>query len=95
MAAGVHEALPLWRVPADRMKLELGLRADDAFEHVVPLSLATVDVLRAIRPITGRAPLPFCTAGDRKKGAFRFDGRADRSQARVKPGRPRRCSMRQ
>lgn len=57
----------LWRVPADRMKLELGLREDDAFEHVVPLAPAAVEVLRAIRPLTGRGPLPFCRAGNRNE----------------------------
>lgn len=57
----------LWRVPADRMKLELGLREDDAFEHEVPLARAAVDVLRAIRPLTGRGPLPFCMAGRRSE----------------------------
>lgn len=57
----------LWRIPAGRMKQELQLREDEAFEHRVPLSRAAVDVLRAIRPLTGRGPLPFCTSGDRKE----------------------------
>ena len=61
----------LWRVPSDRMKLELGLREDDAFEHVVPLAPAAVDVLRVIRTLTGRGPLPFCSAGKRHEGIVR------------------------
>ena len=55
--APAHEAL--WRIPASRMKLELDLREDEAFEHVVPLAPEAVEVLRAIRPLTGRAPVVF------------------------------------
>lgn len=44
----------LWRVPAERMKLELDDKGDEAFEHVVPLVPAAVDVLRAVRRLTGR-----------------------------------------
>lgn len=36
----------LWRVPAGKMKHELALRENDAFEHQVPLTAAAVDVLR-------------------------------------------------
>lgn len=36
----------LWRVPAGKMKQELALREDDAFEHQVPLTGEAVDVLR-------------------------------------------------
>ena len=39
----------LWRVPADKMKQELDLREDEAFEHVVPLAGAAVDSLRVAR----------------------------------------------
>ena len=49
----------LWRIPPHRMKLELHLREDDAFEHVVPLSAAAVEVLRAIWPLTGGASYVF------------------------------------
>ena len=44
----------LWRVPAAKMKQELDLREDEAFEHVVPLSAAAVEVLRAVRPFSNR-----------------------------------------
>ena len=53
-----------WMIPAERMKLELDLREDEAFEHEVPLSPAAVEVLRTIRPLTGQGPLIFCSAGD-------------------------------
>lgn len=42
---------PLWRVPAPRMKMRA--------EHLVPLSRQAVEVLAAVRVLTGRGPLPF------------------------------------
>ncbi len=44
----------LWRVPAERMKLHLEDKGDEAFEHVVPLASQAVDVLRAIHRLSGR-----------------------------------------
>lgn len=44
----------IWRVPPDRMKLELDDKNDEAFEHIVPLQPQAVEVLRAIRRLTGR-----------------------------------------
>lgn len=49
----------LWRVPADRMKLELDRKGEEAFEHIMPLSSQAVDVLRATRRLTGRIQLLF------------------------------------
>jgi uncharacterized protein YozE (UPF0346 family) len=49
----------LWRIPADRMKQELELREDEAFEHCVPLAREAVDTLRALHRLTGRGPLAF------------------------------------
>ena len=56
-----NDAAPaaLWRVPAARMKQELELREDEAFEHCVPLAREAVDTLRALRRLTGRGPLAF------------------------------------
>ena len=53
------EAKPLWRIPAARMKLILDRKDEEAFEHLVPLSTHAVDVLRAMRQITGRNRLVF------------------------------------
>lgn len=50
---------PLWRVPASRMKLVMDLKDEEAFEHLVPLCHQAVDVLRAIRRLTGRNNLIF------------------------------------
>jgi hypothetical protein len=49
----------LWRVPSAKMKQELDLREDEAFEHVVPLSGAAVETLRAVRPFSGGKGLVF------------------------------------
>ncbi|MFC3579096.1 tyrosine-type recombinase/integrase [Sphingomonas hylomeconis] len=43
----------LWRVPAERMKLELEHKGDEAFEHLVPLPPQAVAVLHAVRRLTG------------------------------------------
>ena len=51
--------LPIWRVPAGRMKLVLDLKDEETFEHVIPLSWQAVDVLRAVRRLTGRNRLIF------------------------------------
>jgi len=58
---GSGDACPdaLWRVPADKVKQEFDLRDDEAFEHPVPLSLAAVEVLRAVRPLSGTGTLIF------------------------------------
>lgn len=54
----------IWRVPAERMKLEFDLRDDDAYDHLVPLAPQSVDALRATRRLTGGGPLPFCSIRD-------------------------------
>ncbi|MBS1040986.1 integrase arm-type DNA-binding domain-containing protein [Gluconobacter cerinus] len=45
---------PLWRIPAERMKMKR--------EHLVPLSRQVVDVLKALRPLSGRWPHLFPNA---------------------------------
>jgi integrase len=50
---------PIWRVPAARMKLELHLKDEEAFEHIIPLSRQAVEVLLAVRPLTRRAGFVF------------------------------------
>ncbi|PZO68570.1 MAG: integrase [Pelagerythrobacter marensis] len=49
----------MWIVPASKMKQELHLRRDDAFNHPVPLSRQAVDVLRAIRLFTEQSKFVF------------------------------------
>lgn len=50
---------PLWRIPAARMKLSVERKDEEAFEHLVPLSTQAVDVLLAMRRLTGRNELVF------------------------------------
>lgn len=52
----------LWRIPPARMKLEMDLSENDAFEHVVPLARQAVDVLRAVHQLSGQGPLAFPNA---------------------------------
>ncbi len=77
---------PVWRISAERMKLDVDQKADDAFEHVLPLSRQAVDVLHAIRRETGRSPYVFPNArtwrrplsGDAIRMAYRRLGYGDR-----------------
>jgi integrase len=50
----LHTDEPIWRIPAERMKMKR--------EHVVPLSRQAVAVIEATRQLTGRAPLVFPNA---------------------------------
>ena len=54
-------------MPADKIKQELGLRKDEAFEHIVLLVPEAVEVLRATRPLTWRGRLIFPTGSDRNE----------------------------
>ena len=49
----------LWRIAAERMKLEQEEKGDEAFEHVVPLPPQAVEVLRTIRRLSGRIDFLF------------------------------------
>ena len=44
----------IWRIPAQRMKLDMEDKFQSGFGHDVPLSRQAVDVLRAVRTLTGR-----------------------------------------
>jgi integrase len=50
---------PIWRIPAERMKLEVEDKLNPGFAHDVPLSTQAVEVLRALRVLTGACPLLF------------------------------------
>ncbi len=55
----IGPGMPIWRVPAARMKLILDRKDEESFEHIVPLSWQAVDVLRQVRRLTGRGKLVF------------------------------------
>jgi len=50
---------PYWHVPAERMKLSLDRKGEEAFDFVVPLAAQAVDVLHAVHRLTGRGELVF------------------------------------
>ncbi|WP_017979882.1 tyrosine-type recombinase/integrase [Sphingomonas melonis] len=50
---------PLWTIPAVRMKGDKDRKAEEEGEHLVPLSRQAVDVLQAVRKLTGRLALIF------------------------------------
>jgi integrase len=54
---------PLWRIPKERMKGELGSQA----EHLVPLSLQAVVTINAVRQITGKETLLFPNRRSRQR----------------------------
>lgn len=60
---GLDGPEPIWRVPPGTMKLALKLKDDVTFEHIVPLSRQAVEVIEAVRPLTGH--LPFLFPNDR------------------------------
>jgi integrase len=49
----------LWRIPPARMKLTKVRKSDPTAAHLVPLSAAAVDVLRAARKLAGASELVF------------------------------------
>ena len=50
---------PIWQVPAARMKLRLQYKDDDERDHLLPLSTQAIDVIKALRKLTGRTPYLF------------------------------------
>jgi integrase len=51
--------VPIWQVPATRMKLRLQHKDDETRDHLVPLATHAIDVIRALRKLTGRTPYLF------------------------------------
>lgn len=49
----------VWKISAERMKLEIEDKGDDAFDHDVPLTAEMVACLRALHRLTGRGRLLF------------------------------------
>jgi integrase len=52
-------AEPLWRIPAARMKGDQDRKAEEEGDHLVPLSRQAVEVIKALRPLTGGYALMF------------------------------------
>lgn len=58
---------PIWRIPAERMKLVVEDKLNPGFAHDVPLSTQAVDVLRALHRLTGACPLLFPHRSDTRE----------------------------
>lgn len=56
---GLDGPEPVWRIPPASMKLKLRLKDDIEYEHIVPLPRQAVEVIEAIRPLTGHLPYLF------------------------------------
>lgn len=50
---------PIWRIPAERMKGDQERKAEEDGDHLVPLSRQALDVIRALRLLTGNHRLMF------------------------------------
>lgn len=58
----IGPALPLWRIPAAKMKLTAARKADAANAHVIPLSREAVEALRVARALALSDRFVFATA---------------------------------
>ncbi len=56
---GLDTPSPIWRVPPAEMKLALRLKDDETFEFIAPLSRQAVEVVEAMRTLTGHLPYVF------------------------------------
>lgn len=56
---GLDGPEPTWTIPAARMKGDKERKEEEGGEHIVPLSRQAVDVLAAVRKLTGRLQLVF------------------------------------
>jgi integrase len=50
---------PVWRIPAERMKLRLARKGDDRFDFMLPLSRQALEVIEAARAFSPRGKLVF------------------------------------
>jgi integrase len=57
--ADLDAAEPLWQIPAERMKLRLQHKDDEARDHLVPLSRQAMEAIAALKTISGRGPIAF------------------------------------
>lgn len=59
---GLDAEQPLWHIPAERMKLRLQHKDDEARDFLVPLAKQTADAIATLHSLTGRGPLAFPNA---------------------------------
>ena len=56
---GLETSTPIWRIPAAKMKLSLEQKEQEAFEFIVPLAPAAVEIVKLVKQFSGRAPYLF------------------------------------
>jgi len=56
---GLSSESPIWRIPAKKMKLGVAQRAQEAFEFIVPLAPASVEIIKLAMALTRGAPYLF------------------------------------
>jgi integrase len=57
--ADLDGALPIWRIPASRMKGDIDRKEEIGGDHLVPLAPQSLAVLRALWPLTGNSKYLF------------------------------------
>lgn len=62
IASAIDANMPVWRVPAARMKLSKRNKEDPDRDHLVPLPWQAIEILRTIRPLTGRCRYVFSSS---------------------------------
>lgn len=62
LKAAMEQDEPVWQIPAERLKLRLHYKDDEARDHLVALPHQAGDTLRALWRLTGRGPLCFTNA---------------------------------
>ncbi len=55
----LEDSEPVWQIPAERMKLRLRHKDDEARDHLVPLATQTIEAIKALWTHTGKGPLAF------------------------------------
>lgn len=64
---GLDSAKPIWRIPAQKMKLDLLQKEQEAFDFIVPLAPAAVEIVRLARAFSGSAPFLFPNGRNARK----------------------------
>lgn len=64
---GIGGEAPQWRIPGAHMKGQREQRNDPHFEFIVPLTPQAVEVIEAVKPLTGNAPRMFAGVRDPRR----------------------------
>jgi integrase len=63
----LNSSEPIWRIPAAKMKLDLSQKEQEAFEFIVPLAPAAVEIIELARRFSGNAPFLFPNGRDARR----------------------------